>query len=407
MEVEKGQPPLRIWELNENSTRYDNLVAAPSDEELKLYWLAWAGITSFVGISCLLIFLGVLSSRKARRNPFNVYLLYLMVPDIMFSLLCAITCTLNAVKGEYWSSWMCNFQQWYCVFGIGANAWLNAVITHQLHTMLRFSHQRRRYKSPTRIHVTKQALAVYFYCAFLGTWGLIDNENFPFHTGLPSGLACLPIERDTQSTIFFWLCFFPLFVGIPVVYVAYVCHDVLVRKLLPPIGQRRTLVVHFFRLILVFLIMWLPTFIMLFMVASGLPPLAHFVGGTWSHLQGAVSAGVSLLKPDIRNAVQRFVTCQECCDVEEEPENDGQRSSAWISSTFRTHVSGFDMNCIGGSVKEGTNDAKESDVETMIVPPEHSNYMEGRSKDEQVPQEMEYIDQANESSLVDDCSFSC
>jgi hypothetical protein len=255
--------------------------------------------------------LGILSSRKARRNPFNIYLLYLMIPDFMFSLLCGITCTLNAVKGEYWSSWMCSFQQWYVVFGIGSNAWLNAIITQQLHTMLRLSHHRHRYKPPTIIQVTKHALAVYFYCAFLATWGLINNDNFPYHTGAPFGLACLPMERDTHSTIFFWLFFFPLFVGIPVVYVAYVCYDVLVgSKLLPPTGKRRILVVYFFRLIVVFLIMWVPTFILLFIVAPWVPPSVHFAGGTWSHMQGIVSAGVSLFKPDIGNAVQRFVTCQ-------------------------------------------------------------------------------------------------
>jgi hypothetical protein len=413
MVVEKGQPPLRIWELNENSTRYDNLVAAPSDEDLIQYWLAWAGVASFVGIFTLIVFLGVLSSRKALRNPFNVYLLYLMVPDIMFSLLCGITCTLNAVNGEYWSSWMCNFQQWYCVFGIGANAWLNAVITQQLHTMLRFSHQRRRYKSPTRIQVSKQALAVYFYCAFLGTWGLIDNENFPYHTGLTVGLACLPIERDTQSTIFFWLCFFPLFVGIPVVYVVYVCYDVMVvRKLLPPKGKRRVLSVYFFRLIMVFLIMWLPTFIVLFVAAPWLPTWAHFAGGTWSHLQGAVSAVVSLFKPDIWNAVQRFLTCQ--CGIVEERDSDRRRAGISGSNTRSSQSiqrsTDSDMKFMEDPFKE-TN--AESDMDALRrLSLEHCECMEdaerrvaeGSPKEKQDPLEkIEYCDhEAKESGLVND-----
>ena len=333
VDVQKGKPMLRTWELNENSTRYDQLLAAPSDETMHKYWIGWAAIAIAVGLSSLVVFLGVVSSRKARENAFNVYLLYLMIPDFTFSLLCGVTCALNAANGGYWSEWMCNFQQFYVIFGIGANAWLNAAVSHQLYKLLRFSYQRRKYQSPSRAYVTKQAIAVYLYCAFLGCWGFIEKENFPYHIGAPSGLACLPIETDKQSTIFFWLCFFPLFVGIPIAYVAYVSYEVFLGgKLLPPTGKRRILTVYFFRLILVFLVMWIPAFILMFIAATWLPPWAHYAGGTWSHLQGAVSAGVSLYKPDIWDAVVQFVTCQY---GEDRRGKDGELgSSHWYSKSM-------------------------------------------------------------------------
>jgi len=145
----KGKPKLRVWQINENSTRYQIMDAAPSDKDLQHYWWSWAVIALFVGSCSLILFLSILSSPKARRNPFNVYLLYLAVPDFVFSLSCGVTCLLNAWNGEYWSAWMCNFQDWYCVFGIGANMWLNACVTRELHTMLKFSHGRKRYMSPT------------------------------------------------------------------------------------------------------------------------------------------------------------------------------------------------------------------------------------------------------------------
>jgi hypothetical protein len=99
---------------------------------------------------------------------------------------------------------------------------------------------------------------------------------------------------------------------------------------------------------------------------------------------------VSLLKPDIWNAVQRFVTCQ-CCDVADESETLGRRSSNWISSSLKTHITGFDKNCIDGPVKEGTNDTKETDVDTTML-----------GKEKEVPLGMGSIDEANESSLLDD-----
>jgi hypothetical protein len=223
----------------------------------------------------------------------------------------------------------------------------------------------------------------------------------------------LPIERDTQSTIFFWLCFFPLFVGIPVVYVVYVCYDVMVvRKLLPPKGKRRVLSVYFFRLILVFLIMWLPTFIVLFVAAPWLPTWAHFAGGTWSHLQGAVSAVVSLFKPDIWNAVQRFVTCK--CGIVEEQDNDRRRSGIGRSNDRSSQTiqrsTGFEMKFMEDPVKE-TNAKADINARGRLSL-EHCECMEdaerrvaeGSTKEKQDPLEkMEYCDhEANESGLVND-----
>ena len=327
----KGRPPLRVWELTSNSTRYDNLLAAPSDRVLHAMWSSWAGIALSVGLFVSIVFLGMLSSPLTRTKPFNVYLLAIMFPDIVFSLCCGVTCLLNALNGEYWSTWMCNFQTFYCVFGIGANAWLNAVIAFQLHRMLKFSRGRRRYTPPKIVHILRQTGIVYVYTAFLGTWGIYLGKAFP--SAAPSGLACIPIEVDKKSSFFFWLIFFPIFVAIPVVYVIWVGYDVMFRsKLLPPSGKRRQLSVYFGRLVLAFIIMWLPTFLLLFVAGSWLPPWVHWVGGTWSHLQGAVSMSISLMRKDIRRAVSRFLKCQ--CRQKEEEELGGYgrgRSSLYLS----------------------------------------------------------------------------
>jgi hypothetical protein len=307
----KSTPRLRVDGLNENSTRYDRLVAAPSDERLVMYWFSWGSLALLVGLFSLSVLLGILSSRKVRRKPFNLYLLYLLIPDFFFSIFCGITCLLNALNGAYWSKWMCNFQQFYVVFGIGANAWLNAVVAYQLHKMLRNSHNRRRYKLPSKRQVTMQALAVYAWCSFLGSWGIYEApQDFPFHSGLVAGLACVPLEVDSASSVFFWVVFFPCFCGIPIVYVSWVTWDVYHRKLLPPSGKRRLLMIYFGRIVLIFLVMWIPTLLLIFVLSSWLPPWVPFAGGTWSHFQTFVSAVCILLKPDILEAVKMFVTCQ-------------------------------------------------------------------------------------------------
>ena len=91
-----GQSPLKVWDLNENSTAYDDLIAAPSDEALHGYWSAWAAIALGVGTISFIVFLGIVTNKKTRQKPFNLYLLYLTVPDFVFSLICGVTCASHA-----------------------------------------------------------------------------------------------------------------------------------------------------------------------------------------------------------------------------------------------------------------------------------------------------------------------
>lgn len=112
-------PPLRTWDLNENSTRYDHIVAAPSDEALVRMWAIWSALTFLVSVFVLIVFLGILSDTKARRSSFNLYLIFLMVPDLVFSLICTISCAINSLVGHFYSESLCRFQSFYVMFGIG------------------------------------------------------------------------------------------------------------------------------------------------------------------------------------------------------------------------------------------------------------------------------------------------
>lgn len=280
-------------------------------------------VAALVGLFSLLVGVSILLDRKARKNPFNIYLVFLAIPDFTFSLCCAVTCLMNASNQEYWSGWMCNFQNWYSVFGIGCNAWINACIARELTKMLQKGDRFRRYQPPSRSYVATQALCVYVMISFLGVWGAIDAPKWPFYAGTRSGLACLPVSPDRQSTLYFWLIFIPLFAGIPSVYIICVTINLWRLKLLPPSGKRRLLTIYFGRLILVFYVMWIPTVLTLFILTPYMSPLANFVGGLWSHLQGAVSAGLSLLKPDVYAAVRASMTCNYQLGAESRDQTSG------------------------------------------------------------------------------------
>jgi hypothetical protein len=307
-----GQPIIRQWEINENATRYERLQAAPSDDSLMIMWTSWSWISGAVAIFISLVLVAILVNRKARSNPFNLYLVFLLVPDLICAGFCALTCLLNVVAGQYWSDSMCQFQSFYLVFGVAANSWLNLCVAQELHSFLKSSRVLRKHVLPTMRRVTCTALAVYVYSCFIASWALWSEnfDNFPSKTASIYGLVCLPLEYNQASSLFFYLVFFPLLTGIPLVWALGIGAHVWYHRLMPPTGKRRVFTIFFVRSIVVYVVMWVPYFIV--GLAGSRSPWLVFAAGSWGHLQGVVSSSIVLTKPDIWHAFVRLLRCQ-CC----------------------------------------------------------------------------------------------
>lgn len=112
-------PHIRYSELGSNSTRYERLIAAASNDEIFFMWLFWSILTGLVTIFSSTVFLGLLSDKRARVKPFNMYLIFLMVPDIFYGLMCFINCSMNLAVGHFYSEGWCLYQSFYTVWGIG------------------------------------------------------------------------------------------------------------------------------------------------------------------------------------------------------------------------------------------------------------------------------------------------
>ena len=288
---------LRVWDLTANSTRWDMATAAPSSETLHIQFAILAFINSVVALSCLLLLVAIFRVKTVREKAFNCYLAAITLPDFVGSFSCVITCAMSATVSTYYSEVMCGWQTFYLVWGFTANCWMNAVIAHQLYKMLRVSHFRGRYHPPTRKRVALQALCVYLYAAVIATLSTWNIPAVPLRAGSYSGFACFPKGYDVPSSIFFWLVFVPAFLLIPLGYVLVCVIIVFRRGMLPPIGRRRNLAVYFFRLVFVFVAMWLPFIIIAFIVGPARPG----VESSWLPWTSAAWI-TSLTKPDIKNA---------------------------------------------------------------------------------------------------------
>jgi len=312
-DTQLGKPKMRLWELNSNSTRYDRARAAPSDEAMRNAWTVWSISFFLFAAFNIIVFAGIVASRKTRRRPFNLYLLYLMLPDIMYTLFCAIQCATLVVNTGFATPSDCHWQSFYLVFGLTANSWLNGVIASELYRLLSFSSNRRKYIPPTLEIVTRNSLLVYLYSILLAGMGCLAYPWWPHRTDLQNGLVCLPMDFDTRSTILFWTLFFPFMSAIPLVYCVAVAIVVYRKGLLPPEGKRREITIYFYKITAVFLIMWLPG-VFIFYVLSGVTIWAIYAAPLWSHSQGAVAAGVAMMKKDVYDAVMDLVWCRaKCC----------------------------------------------------------------------------------------------
>lgn len=344
-DVPLGQPVLRFSDLNENSTRYDYLAAAPSDDDLVKMWIAIGTTSVAVSVWVGIIFSGILCSHKARALTFNLYLLFLMVPDFLMSFLCAIACFLAVSAGHWYSPFMCHFQSWFIVFGIGGNSWMTVVILRQIHKMLSNARRCIRYTNPTRKEVYIQSGIALLWATFLGIWAVLPTSwNIPIRTYPQQGYACVPIEYNFPSSLFYFLVFFPCLSGIPLLYTTYVIFDVWRKSLLPKRGQRRIFAVYMMRIILCMYCWWLPSIMFKYFIPSAVGPWGKCFFSIWMHLQGIVSSGLMLGKPDINKAVKNLVTCRAdpcvaCCGTPRDGALKRQSSINFASATIRSLAS--------------------------------------------------------------------
>ena len=373
--------------------------------DLQLMWVLWAVLFGAIALYVMTVLSSILVNRRVLKSPFNCYLVFLMIPDLTYTGSCSIGCFLNYAAGYYYSPTACRMQSMYLIWGAGANTWINAVVAYEVRKLLRSSYIRKHYIPPTRKRVVLKSLIVYVYVAFVAFCGLgFDWMAWLPHTTLSlSGLACIPVEYNLASSLFFWLVFVPAFMGIPIVYVGFVIWDVLYHKLLPPRGRRRMLATYFFRIVVAFFIMWLPT-VIFFYGFSNFNPWVVWASGVWAHLQGFVSTTVSLMKPDIAQAARQFVTCRICGDMPTDDEERSERSGRSFRDALWSRLYGKQRSSQTSSQNSIHAHSRGLGVETGI--PVSSNGESGDQYDDTAFQQCELSFQFLDESPPDPSSMT-
>lgn len=252
------EPEVRVSDLNETSSVYDIMVAAPDDNEINIMWLLQsitAGMLAcFVGI----IFIAMVTDQRLFKSPFNLYISFSMFADVFFMISLAISNSTNYSR-RHVTRGQCNFQMWYSQWSLVATCWINVVMAREVHKLLRASKVRRRYSPPQPRTVVLQSLVIYALAATV--CGLPFIEFLPLKPRLVHGFVCLPYEYSLASSLFQHLVYVQLQIGIPLIFVIYVAVDIIHNQLLPKRGRRRELGLYFCRICFVFIVCMTPTLV--------------------------------------------------------------------------------------------------------------------------------------------------
>ena len=276
-----------------------------ADTKLLVAASIWTVLSGITFLACSILILAILRSKKARAQGYNLYLVFLAIPDAFFNLFSLARNIIN-ISGNHLSSEMGGTVHALEWFHTAANMWLTALIVFQVHTMLTKSQHFERTPPPTVKQVCAQSAGVYAFSALWAAWSLA---------------LLLQGQNMFSNTNAAWLTSKALMVGPPFVYVIASCTHVWWKQLLPRQGRTRVLSLYFLRVVIVFFLTWVPFLILVDVTyyktqSLWMLGLAYY----FSSLQGLLSVLVALGKPDVKRAVTKFL----CCRGDEFNETEGR-----------------------------------------------------------------------------------
>jgi hypothetical protein len=300
-----------------NSSTYanDNENLQNYDDETASYPISWAVVnftvgvvelvTSLIGILFIVI---VYSSKKTRNTSFNLYLIFLLIPDVLINAAYGIVQVSLAFNDGIYKSGYCTMGLLSYFFYFFCNFPLNAVVAYEIHTLLIRSSKRMRTQPPSLRKVYTQILVVYLFACLMTVWftlGLfgvpwspmyIVNED-TYATTLGSTILTTPV-----CYVIFWSV-----ILVPTIYVVYVRSSIWYRNLLPDASDRmKSITYYFMRIVLLFFGFYIPNLILgsLNYIDSRYVWFWTFVGiHILVPIQCLVTLRLAMTKEDIRDVI--------------------------------------------------------------------------------------------------------
>ncbi len=279
-----------------------------------------SGVAAFFSLATILAMILPLfkKRRRKRASTYNLYLVFLAIPDLMYNLfLTYLFGTYNRVMQGIDESGNIRNYKWVAVLNVGevpwidhpfdlalfatcaaANLYMNAIIALEIIKLLRNSKRRMRSQAPTLQKACIQAISTYTIGAIIF---MVDYFNDNLKDRLPTWLVTL--------------LYLPIAILIPIFILLWVCFRIYWERLIgdtrTKAGKRLTILIRYFtRIIVVYICIWLPAVI--FYTAQFFDErkegLYYFIACILYSLSAWANFGLSLTKPDVRKNFRDLFT---------------------------------------------------------------------------------------------------
>lgn len=274
---------------------------------------------------CLFALQALVRNSSIRKNSFNMYVIFLIFPDSLQNITVGLGNIFFQNRINVFPQGFYEISVFVWIFYFVSNLYLNAVVAHEMNSLVTASHRRQKRPPPKVGRAWKQITMVYLFAMFFALWVVLpykwsiadvyDGPRGLFKFGSPNDGVFSPMVAPLIGLVL---------LVVPITYVLYVRIRIAWHKLLPKRGRTRILSLFFMRIIIVFLLFYLPNTLLIgFLVGlDGASLGAFLISKVIAPLLNACQAYVTLymvmVKDDIRQVVaaawnDSFGKC--CCHM--------------------------------------------------------------------------------------------
>ena len=284
-----------------NGTHYQDYIFEDGAEKIR--WLSTIRLVLCLlnVILCGFVVSAIIIYKKTRARGFNLYLVFLLIPDIYLSLWISYMITSSFVSNKYPpTSHTCIVMSISAHFYLCCNMWVTVLTAFEVFQMLKKSANAQRFQpSPVRKVVCR--VSVVYIASLLN--GFFQSINLPFSDVYIDVHSCIGTRRHLQIPNLMNILSLLTIMIIPIASLLYVTIFVHTKGMVPPSGQSRFLATYFLRICFISIVNMTSICFLnikyrrtLFIIANSL-----------MLLQGLIVSTLSLQKPDIWKAASHII----------------------------------------------------------------------------------------------------
>jgi len=259
-------------------------------------------------IGCFYFIFSIVSKKCTRNNTFNLYVVFLILPDGMNTFATTTLGVIRALRcGRSIPDWYGSVYDFNSFFFYYSNFYLNCCVAYELYSIVEGAHRMKKIKPPKMRRLFIQVGCVYSMSILFALWGVLDvpwsfYDSSSDSFGSPQGEG--PFSETAAIAFIGALSLFPI------LFVVAIRIQIWRKKLMPNEGRTRTMYLFFERITIVFIAMYLPC-VSLNIVFVLLEP-----GGNsyyWTeraiHMIKALQASITLYIVAFKHDIRKAVTC--------------------------------------------------------------------------------------------------